>query len=316
MSIMRGASRKTIGFFLGGLSLTALAAVAPALGQTSPYDSFNQAAAQSPVTVERLRGNVSMLQGSGGNIGVLSGSEGFLLVDAGIAVSQAKILGALAQLGSGKPRYAITTHWHWDHADGNGWVRAAGGTVIAHTQAVRRLKQTIRVVEWQHTFTPIAPEALPNAPIDKPRTIRFNGDEVLIRPYGGPGHTDGDLSVYFTKADILQVGDTFWNGQYPFLDYVGGGGIDPAIRAAERNVAMARETTIVIPGHGPVAGRKDLIAFRDMLVTVRQRVSRLKTEGLSLEEVLAARPTKDFDAQWGNAIINGELFTTLVYRGV
>jgi glyoxylase-like metal-dependent hydrolase (beta-lactamase superfamily II) len=127
-----------------------------------------------------------MLQGSGGNIGVLSGSEGFLLVDAGIAVSQAKILGALAQLGTGKPRYAITTHWHWDHADGNSWVRAAGGTVIAHTQAVRRLKQTIRVVEWQHTFTPIAAEALPNAPIDKPgRSVstarRFGSDPMADR---------------------------------------------------------------------------------------------------------------------------------------
>ena len=316
MSSMGSASRKTIGFFLAALPVAALAAFAPAHGQTTPYATINQAAAQSPVTVEKLRGNVSMLQGSGGNIGVLSGGEGFLLVDAGIAVSQAKILGALAQLGRGKPRYAITTHWHWDHADGNSWVRAAGATVIAHTQAVRRLKQTIRVAEWQHTFTPIAAEALPNALINQPRTIRINGEEVQIRPYGRPGHTDGDLSVYFTKADILQVGDTFWHGQYPFLDYVGGGGIDPAIRAAERNLAMARDTTIVIPGHGPIAGRKDLISFRDMLVTVRQRVSRLKAEGLSLKEVLAARPTKDFDVKWGNSIISGELFTTLVYRGV
>jgi phosphoribosyl 1,2-cyclic phosphodiesterase len=142
-----------------------------------------------------------MLQGSGGNIGVLSGSEGFLLVDAGIAVSQAKILGALAQLGTGKPRYAITTHWHWDHADGNSWVRAAGGTVIAHTQAVRRLKQTIRVVEWQHTFTPIAAEALPNAPIDKPRrsvSTARRSDQTLWRT--GPYRRRP--VVYFTKADV------------------------------------------------------------------------------------------------------------------
>src|SRR4028119_2043496 len=125
MSSMRGASRRTIGFLLAGLSLTAGAAFAStsARGQTTPYETINQAAAQSPVTVQKLRGNVSMLLGSGGNIGVLSGAEGFLLVDAGIAVSQTKILGALGQLGSGKPRYAITTHWHRDHADGNSWVR-------------------------------------------------------------------------------------------------------------------------------------------------------------------------------------------------
>jgi glyoxylase-like metal-dependent hydrolase (beta-lactamase superfamily II) len=296
-------------------SLLSLAATS-AIAQVTPYDAINAAAAQSPVTLEKLRGNVSLLQGSGGNIGVLSGRDGFLLVDAGIAVSKQKILDALRQLGSGQLRYAITTHWHWDHADGNGWVRGSGATVIAHKQAVSRLRQTIRVVEWQHTFTPIGADALPNRAIDGPRTVRFNGEQVRIRTYAGPGHTDGDLSVYFSRADVLQVGDTFWNGQYPFLDYVGGGGIDSAIRAAERNIAMAGERTIVIPGHGPAGSRADLISFRDMLVTVRQRVSALKANGLSLEDVLAAKPTADLDGKWGNSIVGGDLFTALVYRGI
>jgi glyoxylase-like metal-dependent hydrolase (beta-lactamase superfamily II) len=288
----------------------------PALGQASPYDAINASAADSPVTVQKLRGNVSMLQGSGGNIGVFSGPEGLLLVDTGIAVSKKKILEALRHLGAGQIRYAVTTHWHWDHADGNSWVRGTGATVIAHEQAVRRLRQTIRVVEWQHTFTPVGADALPNRVIGRGQTIAFNGEHVRIETYSGPGHTDGDLSVYFQTADVLQVGDTFWNGQYPFIDYVGGGGIDSTIRAAEKNIAMATEKTIVIPGHGAVGNRQDLIAFRDMLVTVRQRISALKARGFSREEALAAKPTADFDTKWGQSIISGELFTALVYQGV
>jgi glyoxylase-like metal-dependent hydrolase (beta-lactamase superfamily II) len=148
-----------------------------------------------------------------------------------------------------------------------------------------------------------------------PRTIKINGEAVLIRPYVH-GHTDGDLSVYFTKADVLQTGDTFWNGQYPFIDYVAGGSIDGAIRLADANLAMAKPNTLVIPGHGPVATRRELGEFRDMLVSVRARVARLKARGMSLEEVLIARPTADLDARWGKGIVDAATFTSLVYRGV
>jgi glyoxylase-like metal-dependent hydrolase (beta-lactamase superfamily II) len=318
MTSMRGASLRRIPVVLAAFPFAAVATIgtAPAAAQQTPYAMINAAAAESPITVQKLRGNVSMLQGSGGNIGVLSGPGGFLLVDAGIAVSEQKIRRALVQLGSGKIRYAITTHWHWDHADGNSWVRRSGATVIAHEQAIRRLQQTLRVVEWQHTFTPTSADALPNRAIRAAQQMRFNGEQVRIVTYPGPGHTDGDLSVYFRKADILQLGDTFWNGQYPFIDYVGGGGIDAAIEAARRNIALAGANTIVIPGHGPVGSRQDLIAFRDMLVRVRQRVSGLKSRGSSLEQIQAAKPTAEFDAKWGNSIISGELFTTLVYQGV
>jgi glyoxylase-like metal-dependent hydrolase (beta-lactamase superfamily II) len=147
------------------------------------------------------------------------------------------------------------------------------------------------------------------------RSIRLNGEEVLMRPYVH-GHTDGDLSAYFRKADILVTGDTWWNGQYPFIDYVAGGSIDGAIRLANANIAMAGEKTIVVPGHGPAGTKAQLIAFRDMLVTARQRVARLKSRGLSLEEVLIERPTADLDRRWGQSIIDGPTFTSLVYRGV
>jgi len=301
---------------VGTLALSALLSAAandPAVA--SPYSDINAAAAANPVTIRSVRGNVSMLDGSGGEITVLSGPEGLLMVDAGIAVSQAKVQAALRKINPGALRYVITTHWHWDHADGNGWVRRTGATVIADKVTVQRLTQTNRIVEWDHTFMPIPRADLPNEILTGDKTMQFAGETVRIRHYR-PGHTDGDLSVYFAKADVLATGDTFWNGVYPFIDYVAGGSIDGAIRAANDNLAMAKASTLVVPGHGPAGDRAQLLAFRDMLVTIRTRVAALKANGLTADQVVAAKPTADFDAKWGGSVIDGALFTRLVYRGV
>lgn len=301
----------------GGGSVTLAIAIlaAPAAAQQTPYDVINHAAATSPITTHRLRGGVAMLEGSGGNIGVLSGADGKLMVDCGIAVSRPKIERALAALGPGHLRYAILTHWHWDHSDGDGWVRRSGATLLADKATVRRLTQSIRIEEWGHTFPPASSQDLPDAVLSGDEDLRFDGETVQIRQYL-PGHTDGDLSVRFARADILQTGDTFWNGMYPFIDYVTGGSIDGAIRAANANIAISTPRTLVIPGHGPVGDRKALVAFRDMLVRIRSRVAALKAQGKSLAQVQAAHPTADFDAHWGRSVISGELFTALVYRGV
>ena len=237
------------------------------------------------------------------------------MVDAGIAVSKNKIVDALHSIDPGKLRYVINTHWHWDHTDGNGWVRRTGATVIADKHTVRRLTQTIRVEEWDHTFTPIPKANLPNQSLSGNKTMHVNGETILIRHYR-PAHTDGDLSVYFVKADVLQTGDTFWNGMFPFIDYVAGGSIGGAIAAANENIKLAGDQTIVIPGHGPIGNRSQLIEFRDMLVAVRAKVAALKAEGKTLDQVTAAKPTADYDAKWGTSVINGMLFTALVYRGV
>lgn len=282
---------------------------------TTPYSVINAAAKSGPVTVHRLRGGLSMLEGSGGNITALPGPSGFFLVDTGIAVSRTMILDALRAIAPGRVRLAVDTHWHWDHADGNGWVRAMGGGVMADPVAIRRMKQDIRIVEWDHVF-PAKPAAdLPNIVVAGDRTLHENGETIRIRPYRA-GHTDDDLSVYFVKADVLATGDTFWNGQYPFIDYVTGGSIDGAIAAANANIAMVTPHTIIVPGHGPVGDLRSQIAFRDMLVTVRKRIAALKAKGLTLAQVQAARPTRDFDAKWGRSVIDATLFTALVYRGV
>jgi glyoxylase-like metal-dependent hydrolase (beta-lactamase superfamily II) len=291
-------------------------ATTPAFAQKlSPFATINAEAASSNISVQHLRGNISVLEGSGGNIGVLAGRDGLLMVDDGIAVSQQKIATALHSIDAGPLRYVINTHWHWDHTDGNGWVRNAGATIIGHENTVRWLSRTVRVVEWDHTFAPVPAADRPSLIVTTGITLKFDGETIRIRHYN-PGHTNGDLSVYFSSADVLQVGDTWWNGYYPFIDYVTGGSIDGMIRAANANIASATDQTVIIPGHGPVGGRAELTEYRDMLVTIRAKVAELKSQGKSLDEVLAAKPTAAYDAKWGNSVIDPALFTSLVYRGV
>jgi glyoxylase-like metal-dependent hydrolase (beta-lactamase superfamily II) len=285
-----------------------------AVAQT-PYANINKAAAAAEITLTPLRGGVYLVEGSGGNMAAIGGPEGLLLVDDGIALSKAKMRTALKRVGKGPSRYAINTHWHWDHTDGNGWARQDGAVVVAHANTARHLEETIRVEEWGHTFTPVAASARADVRITASTTIAFAGDQLVLRPYT-PSHTDGDLSVYFQGADVLMTGDTWWNGLYPFIDYVAGGGIDGMIAAADASIAQAGPRTIVVPGHGPVGGREDLVAYRTMLATIRDNVARLKAQGLTVDQVIAARPTAAFDDVWGKAIISPELFTRLVYRGV
>lgn len=288
---------------------------ASASGQQTPYATINAAAGASPVTVQPLRGGVSMLQGSGGNMAAYAGPDGLFLVDDGIALSKDKIEAALRGISPVPIRYAVNTHWHWDHADGNGWTHRSGAVLIAHANTAQHLDQTIRVEEWGHTFTPVSQDARVAQLVRGDRSIRFGGETIRLRSYV-PSHTDGDLSAYFSKADVLLTGDTWWNGLYPFIDYVAGGSIDGMIQAAEANVAMTGPGTIVVPGHGPVGGRSDLVEYHGMLVAIRSKVAKLKKQGKSLEKTIAAKPTAEFDARWGRAIISPALFITLVYRGV
>ena len=185
--------------------------------EATPYDQINAEAASSAITVTPVRDHISLLQGSGGNITVLSEHEGLLMVDAGIAVSQKKIQTALQAIARRPIKYLINTHWHWDHTDGNVWIHRMGATIIAQENTAKHLRETIRVSEWGHTFTPIAAGGLPTVLVGRGQDLTFGSESLRMRYYG-PAHTDGDLSVYFANADVLATGDTWWNGLYPFID--------------------------------------------------------------------------------------------------
>lgn len=282
-------------------------------GGDGPVQTIRKAGAAGKVTVEAMRGNVSMLSGSGGNIAVLNGPDGKLLVDAGVGKSP--VLAALDTIGKEPIRYLVNTHWHFDHTDGNEWLRGAGATIVAHENTRKRMSTKTRVEAWDFTFAPAPPAALPTVTVRDELTLHVNGTAVALKYYG-PCHTDTDVRVTFPEADVVHVGDTWWNGHYPFIDYSTGGSIDGSIRAAETNLDAVGDKTLVIPGHGPAGGRRELTEFRDVLRAARDAVAALKKQGRSADEAVAAKPTAKYDAKWGTFVISPEVFTRLVYAGV
>ena len=300
-----------------GLAATAVCIVPHALfgEQESLVGAARKAGEKANITVQALRGNVSALIGSGGNIAVLPGNDGKLIIDSGYLGTRSKIADALNALSSDPIKHLINTHWHFDHTDGNEWMHAVGATIAAHENTRKHLSTSTRVEDWNFTFPASPPGAIPTEVFNADKTLQINGASVALKYYG-PAHTDGDVSVYFKEADVLHTGDTWWNGHYPFIDYSTGGNIDGMIKAAETNLAMVTDKTIVVPGHGPIAGKAEMTQYRDMLAAIRERVSALKEAGKSLDEVVAAKPTAAYDAKWGGLFINGEFFTKLVYKGV
>jgi len=277
---------------------------------------IRDAAATAKIDVVRLRENISVLQGSGGNIAVLPGEDGTLLVDGGITASKPRLLEALGQLKATPVRQLINTHWHFDHTDGNEWLHQQGASIMAHENTRKHLSSAQRVDDdWNFTFPPSPTGALPTEIVDADRSFRHNGTTLALQRYQ-PAHTDSDLSVHFVEPDILHTGDTWWNGIYPFIDYSTGGSIDGMIRAADKNIDATTDSTIIVPGHGAIGDRAQLIASRDMLVAIRANVARLKAAGHSVEAAVAAKPTAAFDAKWGQFVIGPDLFTRLVFEGV
>lgn len=273
------------------------------------------AAATTPISVHPLRRNITVLEGSGGNIVVLTGEDGKLLVDAGFSVSASRISAALAFINPDPIKHLINSHWHTDHTDGNQWLHSAGAAITAHENTRKHLSVMTRIDGWAWDFPARPQSALPTTVFDSAREMHVNDTDLLLSKYD-PAHTDSDISVNFVEADILAVADTWWNGVYPFIDYSTGGSIDGQIRAAQQNVATVSANTIVIPGHGPVGDKAGLIEFRDMLVAIREKVAALKKQGMTVFEVIAAKPTASFDAKWGQFLITPSAFTGLVYQGV
>jgi glyoxylase-like metal-dependent hydrolase (beta-lactamase superfamily II) len=290
--------------------------------EATPDDYFHTGAgarylrrADADLVTQSLRGNITVLMGSGGNITVLSGKEGKFLVDAGISKSQEKLQAALDKISPAPLKYVVNTHWHWDHTDGDAWMHAAGATIVAQKNTFKHLTETTHVNAWNWTFDPVPAGARPTLLINNEKTFNFAGNKIKVEHFGR-GHTDGDLWIYFKQADVLALGDTFWNGIYPYIDNEDGGDIDGAIKWANMAVDRSTDHTILVPGHGAVGTRADLIAFRDMLVAVRNNVAALKQQGKSLDQIIAAKPTAEFDAKWGNFVFNGDQFTQMVYDGL
>jgi glyoxylase-like metal-dependent hydrolase (beta-lactamase superfamily II) len=293
--------------------LTPRQAFAEARGIVS---QIKDSAAVSPIVTHKLRNNIYVLEGSGGNMAVLTGPDGKVLIDAGIRVSRPQIAKALSDLGADSITHLINTHWHFDHTDGNAWLNSMGAKIIAQENTRKYISEVQRVEDWDYNFLPQPSGGIPSDVFSSEMGLKLNGSSISLKHYA-PAHTDSDISVTFGEADIVHVADTFWNGVYPFIDYSTGGSIDGMIAASDANLAATTDQTIIIPGHGhPVSNKAELKGFRDMLVAIRENVAILKKQGRSRDETVAAKPTAAFDAQYGGWAIDSGFFTRLVYEGV
>ncbi len=258
---------------------------------------------------------VHMLIGSGGNIGVSSGADGVFIIDDQYAPLTDKIVAAIRGFSDGPIRFVVNTHWHFDHVGGNENLGGMGALIVAH-ENVRERMSVEQVMEALDRTVPPSPEAaLPVVTFSQAVTFHLNGDElhVLHIPHA---HTDGDALIHFRRANVVHMGDTFFNGLYPFIDLGSGGNVNGMIAAADAALAVADSDTKIIPGHGPLASRADLERYRTMLVAARDRVAAAIAEGQTLEQVKAAKPMADYDEALGGAFINPEQFIEFVYRSL
>ena len=256
---------------------------------------------------------VYMLQGLGGNIGVSAGTDGVILVDDQYAPLTDKIKAALAALNPGPIRFVLNTHWHFDHTGGNENFGKAGIVIVAHENVRRRMSAEQFMTTFAQSIKASPAGALPVVTFTDAVTIYYNGDSISAM-HVPPAHTDGDVIVWFRHANVVHMGDTFFNGRYPLVDLASGGASAGLIGAADRVLAMADANTKIIPGHGPLGDRVALEAYRTMLVTVRDRIKQAIAAGRTLAQVQAAKPTAEFDAVWGNGRITPTMFVEVLYQ--
>ena len=287
-------------------ALIASAMLLPVSASAQDYSKVN-------ITAAKVAGAVHMLQGAGGNIGVSSGEDGVLIIDDQFAPLSKKIMTSLKKLGSETPKFIINTHWHFDHTGGN---EAFGktGLIIAHLNVRERLSKG-QTIEFFNKQVPAAPEAaLPVITFKHSMSIHFNGEEVEII-HVAPSHTDGDSVVWFKGSNVIHLGDNFFNGGFPFVDYSSGGSLNGLLRNIETFVDRLPPNIKIIPGHGALASLDDLKNYRNMLRGTIEHVAKALAAGKSLDEIKKA----GLDNKWesfGHGFIKEGPWIDLVAAGL
>jgi cyclase len=270
---------------------------------------------------QKLADNITMFDGPGGAVTVLNGPDGKFVVDTFVAPAWPRLEEALDALGSAPVKYVIDTHWHFDHTDNNAHLHVAGATVLAHENTKKRMSEPHDLpvlyrgadgaLAGLH-FDPSPAEALPQQTFANSYQLQGNG-EILELQHVAPAHTDSDIYVHFQKANVISMGDLFFNGMYPYIDPGTGGTITGMIAVADRILSLADNSTKIVAGHGPLGNKADLAQSREMLITSRDRIQKLKSEGKSSMEAVAENPFADLDSVWGQGIINSDQFVQIVY---
>jgi len=264
------------------------------------------------IKVQQLTEHVYMLEGRGGNIGLSIGDDGVFMIDDQYAPLTPAILEAIGRLTDQPVKFVLNTHWHGDHTGGNENLGKAGAIIVAHDKVRERMStEQFRKLIGGRT-PPAADAALPMVTFNDRISFFMNDDEIQVF-HVAPAHTDTDSMIYFSSADVLHTGDVFFNKRFPFIDVDLGGSVDGTIAAANLALEMTTEKTKIIPGHGPLASRQDLMDYRDILLTVRNSVAELIGRNCTLEEVLAEKLTERLNETWNWNFINGDRLVELIY---
>ncbi|MBY0423607.1 MAG: MBL fold metallo-hydrolase [Parvularculaceae bacterium] len=290
--------------------LTAAAALLafPAAAQQQDFSKVE-------IKTTKVAEGVFMLEGSGGNIGLSTGPDGPLVIDDQYAPLSDKILAAVKKQQADKPvAFIVNTHFHQDHAGGNEAMAKLGARIIAHDNVRKRMVEGVKRPGFFDSAA-TAPGSWPVVTFPDRVTFFWNGDEITVW-HPKPAHTDGDAIVEFKKANVVHMGDVFFNGTYPFIDVFSGGDIDGYIAGVETALSRMNDQTKIIPGHGPLATKADLAATLVMLKDVRARIAALVKRGLAEDEAVKADPLKDLNEKWGKGFANGEFVTRMVYKSL
>jgi glyoxylase-like metal-dependent hydrolase (beta-lactamase superfamily II) len=286
--------------------LPVLAAAGLARAQNAPDYS------KVEIKTTKLAENFYTLEGQGGTIGILVGPEGVFMVDSEFAPLSEKIMAAIHQVSDRPVRFLINTHVHGDHTGGNENFAKAGATIIARDELRDRLAQPAPAANGSApTSAPAA--ALPVITYEGSMTIHMDDEEARLIPIPH-AHTDGDTIVVFTKDDVIMCGDFFRSIQYPNIDRANGGSLQGMLDGLGVLIKLAGPNTKIVPGHGPVVGRAEIAVQRDMILAIRDRIAPMVAQGKSLDDVIASKPTADYDARVSNAGQTGSRFATQVYQ--
>jgi cyclase len=294
---------------------TAIALALSAAAFSPAAQAQGQDFSKVEITAQKLNGSTYMLQGAGGNIGLSVGDDAVFIIDDQFAPLAPKIKAAIARITPKSVQFVLNTHFHFDHTGGNEALGKDGALIVAHDNVRRRMSsdQLISFIGARQSMSPKV--ALPVITVAAELTFHINAEEV--HAFHVPrAHTDGDLIVHFKGSDVVHMGDTFFNGTYPFIDASSGGSADGVVAAADRVLGFATDKTQIIPGHGPLANRAALLAHRNMLATVTQRIKALRAEGKTDEQVRAAGPSADFDAAFGGGFIKPEAFVQMMLGAI
>jgi cyclase len=274
-----------------------------------------QRQAEEELTTHPVAKGIHLVMGGGGNVAVCVGDDGVFVIDDKLQPVSKKLRAAISQISDAPIRFVLNTHWHGDHTGGNQALASEGAILVAHENVRTRMSEDQFNVAFKRK-TPASPRAAwPIVTFERDITFHLNGFEIEAR-HVDPAHTDGDAIVFFSGANVIHMGDTYFNGFYPYIDTGTGGAPKGMIAAADLVLERSDGDTKIIPGHGPLSNRRELQAYRDMLDTVRQRIAALVSAGKTRDEVVASKPTADFDARWGGGFLSPDLFTRIVYEGV